>query len=75
MKFDRTITAPQRPVRAAPFLWCLVDIDGRIIVRGIPIATIEFNVEGFVHGIIDAFRPLRSTDYEFFAGELTRLLR
>jgi hypothetical protein len=66
-----TNTDRRRPtVRAGPFLSCLVDTDGRIIVRGIPIVTEAFNVEGFVNGIIEAFRPLRSSDYEFFAGEL-----
>ena len=36
---DRSITTHQRHVRAAPLLACWTDADGRIIARGIPIAT------------------------------------
>src|SRR5258705_3800317 len=72
MKLDRTMITRQRSVRAGPFLSCLVDGDGRIIIRGTPTVIEAFDAEGFVRGIIDAFRPLRSSDYEFFAGKLTQ---
>ena len=58
-------------IRAGPHLCCITDADGRIIFRNVPDVTQEFNAEGFVSGIVDAFRRLRSSDYEFFAGELT----